>query len=90
MTLSVFCDITSLVVQSLEEAAANALWEDEDTRTFYENLIDLKAVIPGVSYCMYSGGLYSNSEHFLSAMLVIDTNTNINTIKLLEFERYGS
>jgi hypothetical protein len=37
------------LVQSLEEAAANALWEDEDTRTFYENLIDLKAVIPGVS-----------------------------------------
>jgi regulator of nonsense transcripts 2 len=36
--------------QSLEEAAANALWEDEDTRTFYENLIDLKAVIPGILF----------------------------------------
>ncbi|XP_062522892.1 regulator of nonsense transcripts 2-like [Corticium candelabrum] len=36
--------------ESLEEAAANALWEDEDTRTFYQNLIDLKAVIPGILF----------------------------------------
>ena len=25
------------------------LWEDEDTRTFYENLKDLKSLVPSVS-----------------------------------------
>ncbi|XP_065829139.1 regulator of nonsense transcripts 2-like isoform X2 [Oscarella lobularis] len=36
--------------ESFEDAAANALWGDEDTRTFYENLIDLKSIIPGILF----------------------------------------
>eukprot|EP00118_Oscarella_pearsei_P019223 m.203210 g.203210 ORF g.203210 m.203210 type:complete len:978 (+) comp39620_c2_seq3:1434-4367(+) len=36
--------------ESYEDAAANALWGDEETRTFYENLIDLKSVIPGILF----------------------------------------
>ena len=26
-----------------------SLWEDEDTRTFHENLIDLRTMVPAVS-----------------------------------------
>ena len=32
------------------EFEAGALWEDEDTRSFYQNLPDLKAIIPSILY----------------------------------------
>lgn len=28
---------------------ANSLWEDDDTRTFHENLINLRSMVPAVS-----------------------------------------
>ena len=35
-------------VAQYQEAGENGLFEDEDTRQFYESLPDLKAIIPGV------------------------------------------
>ena len=32
----------------LQYDTENGLWEDEDTRTFYENLKDLKSFVPQV------------------------------------------
>ena len=37
------------ILQGGSGESALSLWEDEDTRTFYENLVDLKSVVPGVS-----------------------------------------
>ncbi|CAJ0753201.1 10510_t:CDS:10, partial [Entrophospora sp. SA101] len=31
-----------------EETFTSSIWEDEDARSFYENLIDLKTLVPGV------------------------------------------
>ncbi|CAG8770008.1 2006_t:CDS:2, partial [Racocetra fulgida] len=31
-----------------EENLTNSIWEDEDARSFYESLIDLKTLVPGV------------------------------------------
>jgi hypothetical protein len=28
--------------------SADSLWDDEDTQTFYENLVDLRAFVPAV------------------------------------------
>ena len=38
----------------LNDANENGLYEDEDTRQFYESLPDLKSLIPGVSLYLYS------------------------------------
>ena len=32
------------------EADPNSLWEDEDTRSFYEGITDIKPFVPAVSY----------------------------------------
>ena len=34
----------------VEESALGELWEDEDQKAFYENLTDLKAIVPGILY----------------------------------------
>ena len=34
----------------VEESALGELWEDEETKAFYENLTDLKAIVPGILY----------------------------------------
>ena len=34
----------------VEESALGSLWEDEETKCFYENLKDLKAFIPAILY----------------------------------------
>lgn len=38
----------------IPDGGTAVLWEDEDTRAFYENLPELKALIPSI--------LYSDSE----------------------------
>ena len=40
-----------------------SLWEDEDTRTFHENLIDLRMMVPGV--CHYSDCMMRGPEKVL-------------------------
>ena len=34
----------------VEESALGELWEDDDQKAFYENLTDLKAIVPGILY----------------------------------------
>ena len=34
----------------IESSALGPLWEDEETKSFYENLVDLKAFIPAILY----------------------------------------
>ena len=42
-------DLLSADGQLAEFDWANSLWEDEDTRTFHENLINLRSMVPAVS-----------------------------------------
>lgn len=53
-SLSPETDITSLDVHNRfrdnEDGSGNSLWEDDDTRCFYESLPDLKASIPGILF----------------------------------------
>ena len=34
----------------VEESALGALWEDDETKAFYEHLSDLKSIIPAILY----------------------------------------
>ena len=36
--------------EAVESSALGALWEDEETKSFYEDLVDLKAFIPAILY----------------------------------------
>lgn len=47
-----------------EGSAENSIWDDEDTKSFYENLPDLKALLPGV--------LFSSDR---DKEIIISTNT---------------
>ena len=44
---SVLCACNNLLL-FLQYDGSSGLWEDEETRIFYENLRDLKAFLPGV------------------------------------------
>ena len=56
-----------------------SLWEDEDTRTFHENLIDLRTMVPGVcqlrdvsgcrSKCFSISILFTGSNHYHSGVV---------------------
>ena len=37
-------------VIEIEASTLGQLWEDEETKSFYENLVDLKAFIPAILY----------------------------------------
>ncbi len=41
-------EVLELLTFSFQYDAENGLWEDEDTRTFYENLKDLQSFVPQV------------------------------------------
>lgn len=38
-----------------EEEMSNGMWEDRDTRLFYESLIDVKAVMPAIVFAQGAG-----------------------------------
>ena len=38
------------MAQEVEESALGPIWEDEETKSLYENLVDLKAFIPAILY----------------------------------------
>jgi len=48
-SFSLFCYVLFTHLQ-FEYLGDTSLFDDEDTRQFYENIPDLKAVIPGASY----------------------------------------
>lgn len=37
-------------MQMLEESALGAVFEDEDEKSFYENLVDLRSIVPAILY----------------------------------------
>ena len=43
-----YCNYHSHLLQA-SEADPNSLWEDEDTRSFYEGITDIKPFVPAVS-----------------------------------------
>ncbi|KAK7081802.1 hypothetical protein SK128_011914 [Halocaridina rubra] len=58
-----FCDIAIGEGGEISEGGTSMLWEDDDTRAFYENFPELKALIPSI--------LYSDSEKPVGSLFFI-------------------
>ena len=44
------CSVYLFRILQASEADPNSLWEDEDTRSFYEGITDIKPFVPAVSH----------------------------------------